>query len=241
MPLILREPDSLHCTGSFSSSPARTFKLDIPIYAPSPTEDVDDHSKVKPHEWKAYGYYARPYLNGIYCPNSRMFSFSSVAIYLILMCYDFSCCKRKINHDLCPERDHRQRSYRRRCRTPRTLGSRAQTPFITRSTHPLEPPTARRTTPISLGSSAQPTPHPPSLGPFTTLLVPCIRSCHRKRPTRTRTLRLVPLRCRLRTTRHLALPHAYALQRRIRRRGSHLSLALHGGERARHQSGRCVE
>ena len=33
-------------------------------------------SKVQPYEWKQYGYWARPFLNNVECPNSRESSFS---------------------------------------------------------------------------------------------------------------------------------------------------------------------
>lgn len=38
-------------------------------------------SKVQPYEWKQYGYWARPFLNNVECPNSRESSFSVVELY----------------------------------------------------------------------------------------------------------------------------------------------------------------
>ena len=38
-------------------------------------------SKVQPCEWKQYGYWARPILNNVECPNSREFFFHRVKPY----------------------------------------------------------------------------------------------------------------------------------------------------------------
>ena len=57
--------------GNFS--PLETVKFDIPLYNPSPTtESTPENDKVKLHEWKAYGYWARPRVNLVEVRNSRM-------------------------------------------------------------------------------------------------------------------------------------------------------------------------
>ena len=39
-------------------------------------------AKVQPYEWKQYGYWARPFLNNVECPNSRE-SFFPIELYTI--------------------------------------------------------------------------------------------------------------------------------------------------------------
>ncbi|KAJ3499193.1 hypothetical protein NLJ89_g10125 [Agrocybe chaxingu] len=53
-------------SGSFAKM--ETVKVGIPIYNPSVHDILP--TKVEPHEWKQYGYWARPWINGVPCCNS---------------------------------------------------------------------------------------------------------------------------------------------------------------------------
>jgi hypothetical protein len=52
-------------------------RFDIPLHNPSfaPGPTCKDDDRVKPHEWKAYGYWARPRVSGVECSNSRTLIF----------------------------------------------------------------------------------------------------------------------------------------------------------------------
>lgn len=60
--------------GKFAA--VETVRFDIPLHNPSfvPGHASKD-DRVKPHEWKAYGYWARPRVNGVECSNSRTLIF----------------------------------------------------------------------------------------------------------------------------------------------------------------------
>lgn len=54
--------------GNFAA--VETVKYEIQLSQPS-SHAVGENDKVKLHEWKAYGYWARPRIRGVNCPNSR--------------------------------------------------------------------------------------------------------------------------------------------------------------------------
>ena len=56
--------------GNFTA--VETVKYEIQLSQPSSgSYTVGENDKVKLHEWKGYGYWARPRIRGVDCPNSR--------------------------------------------------------------------------------------------------------------------------------------------------------------------------
>ena len=60
----------IRALGNFKS--VETVKFEIPLsHPPCGPYSIGKSDKVKLHEWKAYGYWARPRIRGVDCPNSR--------------------------------------------------------------------------------------------------------------------------------------------------------------------------
>ncbi|KAF9532231.1 hypothetical protein CPB83DRAFT_807418 [Crepidotus variabilis] len=56
-----------------------TEKVKVPVYQPSPSPFPSAENRVNPNEWKAYGYWALPLINGVECPNSPFISEESIS------------------------------------------------------------------------------------------------------------------------------------------------------------------